>query len=260
MISPTWYPELLAFNAEQNLTDEAVALDVVDSFRNVTTLSTMAEPTFRDPTFRGPPRPLPPGPMLGRVVLGAATVLLGGAEYDVFRELVQPYNFSYATGSRYTFLSPPWTENMTDAQGYASVTLRTDAGPQAVVEQALFFTESCGRIGWIGTSGFDCRPCPPGGVSFGCLFVGSLVRLFVASVGLFSCRRDWAHRCHICTGTGLTPATSAPGLGHGGGCLAQAGTAPAGRAYGRSLDTSTHPTPTSSPGLSSGEYSSARAT
>jgi hypothetical protein len=174
VISPTWYPELLAFNAEQNLTDEAVALDVADSFRNVTTLSTMAEPTFRDPTFRGAPRPLPPGPMLGRVVLGAATVLIGGAEYDVFRELVQPYNFSYATGSRYTFLSPPWTENMTDAQGYASVTLRTDAGPQAVVEQALFFTESCGRIGWIGTSGFDCRPCPPGGVGvrlFVCLFV-----------------------------------------------------------------------------------------
>ena len=26
-------------------------------------------------------------------------------------------------------------------------------------------------------------------------------------------RRDCAHRCHICTGTGLTPATSAPGLG-----------------------------------------------
>jgi hypothetical protein len=24
--------------------------------------------------------------------------------------------------------------------------------------------------------------------------------------------RDWAHRCHICTGTELTPATSAPGL------------------------------------------------
>jgi hypothetical protein len=25
-------------------------------------------------------------------------------------------------------------------------------------------------------------------------------------------QRDWAHHCHICTGTGLTPATSAPGL------------------------------------------------
>ena len=28
--------------------------------------------------------------------------------------------------------------------------------------------------------------------------------------------RDWAHRCHICTGTGLTAATSAPGLGFAG--------------------------------------------
>ncbi len=26
-------------------------------------------------------------------------------------------------------------------------------------------------------------------------------------------RRDWAHPCHICAATGLTPATSAPGLG-----------------------------------------------
>jgi hypothetical protein len=26
-------------------------------------------------------------------------------------------------------------------------------------------------------------------------------------------RRDWARSCHICTGTGLGPATSAPGLG-----------------------------------------------
>ena len=25
--------------------------------------------------------------------------------------------------------------------------------------------------------------------------------------------RDWAHRCHICAGTGLGPATSAPGPG-----------------------------------------------
>ena len=25
-------------------------------------------------------------------------------------------------------------------------------------------------------------------------------------------RRDWAHRCHICTGAGLIAATSAPGL------------------------------------------------
>ena len=26
-------------------------------------------------------------------------------------------------------------------------------------------------------------------------------------------RRDWAHPCHICAGTGLSPATSAPGPG-----------------------------------------------
>ena len=166
MISPNWYAELLASNAKQNLT-EAISQDVADSFRDVTTFTSIAEPAFRDPNFTVL-RPLPVGPMLGRVALGKATVLIGDTEYDVFRELVQPYNFSYATASSYTFLSPTWEENMreenmTDAQGgYVSVTLRTDAGPQAVVEQALYFTESCGEIGWIGSSGFDCRRCPAG--------------------------------------------------------------------------------------------------
>jgi hypothetical protein len=31
---------------------------------------------------------------------------------------------------------------------------------------------------------------------------------------LLHLHRDWAHPCHICTGTGLTPPTSAPGPGH----------------------------------------------
>jgi hypothetical protein len=34
-----------------------------------------------------------------------------------------------------------------------------------------------------------------------------------AGVLLLHLRRDWARPCHICAGTGLTPATSAPGLG-----------------------------------------------
>jgi hypothetical protein len=39
----------------------------------------------------------------------------------------------------------------------------------------------------------------------------SLHRLGRAHTVLFP--TDWAHPCHICTDTGLTPATSAPGLG-----------------------------------------------
>ena len=34
-------------------------------------------------------------------------------------------------------------------------------------------------------------------------------------------RRWWVHPCHICTGTGPTPATSAPGLRAGGGAAAK---------------------------------------
>ena len=37
--------------------------------------------------------------------------------------------------------------------------------------------------------------------------------LFASHTPVPHLHRDWAHRCHICTGTGLTPATSAPGLG-----------------------------------------------
>jgi hypothetical protein len=185
VINPNWYAELLAFNAEQNLT-EAITQDVADSFRNVTTFTSIAEPAFQDPTaatFRVV-RPLPVGPMLGRIALGKATILIGDTEYDVFCEFVQPYNFSYATASSYTFLSPTWEQNMTDEQGYTSITISTDAGPQAVVEQSLFFTESCGEIGWIGSSGFDCRRCPAGLARSGWFFIWRGASGSCFSVGL----------------------------------------------------------------------------
>ena len=53
--------------------------------------------------------------------------------------------------------------------------------------------------------------------------VGRSPRAATSAPGLGSprphLRRDWAHPCHICTGTGLTPATSAPGLGRSCGGL-----------------------------------------
>ena len=69
---------------------------------------------------------------------------------------------------------------------------------------------------------------------FVCLFVHALRRrlqsacrpsLALGSLGFDSCphcphlHRDWAHPCDICTGTGLTPATFAPGLGARFWCL-----------------------------------------
>ena len=38
-------------------------------------------------------------------------------------------------------------------------------------------------------------------------------RMHAHTLGPSAARRDWAHPCHICTGTRLSPATSAPRLG-----------------------------------------------
>jgi hypothetical protein len=42
-----------------------------------------------------------------------------------------------------------------------------------------------------------------------------MLRTSAPGIGSFlpRLRRDWAHSCHVCAGTGLIPATSAPGLG-----------------------------------------------
>ena len=59
---------------------------------------------------------------------------------------------------------------------------------------------------WSGTWAHRCHIC-----------TGTGLTAATSAPGLGSprphLRRDWSHRCHICIGTGLTAATSAPGLG-----------------------------------------------
>ena len=54
------------------------------------------------------------------------------------------------------------------------------------------------------------HPCPH-------LYTGTGLTAATSAPGLGSplppLRQDWAHPCHLCAGTGLTPAISAPGLG-----------------------------------------------
>ena len=79
------------------------------------------------------------------------------------RELAQPYNFSLDNdGTGMSFIVPVWTADLTDAEGYASVTLSSREGPEAELRKTLFYTEDCPKRGWFGR-GLDCRPCIKGG-------------------------------------------------------------------------------------------------
>jgi hypothetical protein len=161
--SADWYEDLLAFNSLHNLTSPA-GVSVDDTFRNLIRVNSTI-PAFQDPSYVIEHESLPPGPMLGREVLGAANISLGNDTYTVYREFVQPFNFSMPVPTQFVFLSPPWTSEITDGAtdgGYANITIRTAAGPQAVASQSLFYTKSCPDIGWFG-SGLGCRLCPMGG-------------------------------------------------------------------------------------------------
>ena len=69
------------------------------------------------------------GALLLRVVLGGAYVTIGNDTYAVFREFVQPYNFS-AVGERISFLTPTVSvdsaREITDANGYGKKMVEFD--------------------------------------------------------------------------------------------------------------------------------------
>jgi hypothetical protein len=145
-----------------NLSDVFIA--ALNLTRDSLADATAAWPLFLEPaiTIVGL---VPEGALLLRVVLGGAYATIGNSTYAVFREFVQQYNFS-AVGEKISFLTPTVSvdaaREITDANGYATVTIKTSAGPVVNLTSALVLVESCADIGWVG-SGDTCRRCPVGG-------------------------------------------------------------------------------------------------
>ena len=116
--------------------------------------------------------PVLPGVLLNRSVIGAATLRLGNESYEIFREFVQPYNFSFTPGfnapDRISFITP----TMDDATSYTNLTLTTADGRITFLDNGLLVTDHCpgssSGIGWLG-SGLGCRRCPTGTSFLSCL-------------------------------------------------------------------------------------------
>jgi hypothetical protein len=103
------------------------------------------------------------GPLNNRLVVARAEItFLDNVTYDVIVEHSQQYNFSAVSDTELTFIVPPWTQEITDDDGYANVTVSTTDGPTTLLSLNLYYTEDCPRRGWFG-SGLSCRPCLQGG-------------------------------------------------------------------------------------------------
>ena len=113
--------------------------------------------------------PVLPGVLLNRTPIGAATLRLGNESYDVIREFVQPYNFSFTPGVNASDLISFITPTMDDATSYTNLTLTTADGRITFLDNGLLVTDRCpgssSGIGWLG-SGLGCRRCPTGTVPF----------------------------------------------------------------------------------------------
>ena len=109
--------------------------------------------------------PVLPGVLLNRTPIGAATLRLGNESYDVIREFVQPYNFSFTPGVNASDLISFITPAMDDATSYTNLTLTTADGRITFLDNGLLVTDRCpgssSGIGWLG-SGLGCRRCPTG--------------------------------------------------------------------------------------------------
>ena len=160
-IDKDWYIQLLEFNKRQNVTTAAF-VRVNETFKDFHFQMHGSRPEFQEPSWNvsNVVRSILPGSMVGRVVLGSALVTIANVTYEVFRESVQPFNFSFEADNSISFITPTWQDNLTE-NGYALVEIRASAGPRTVLSNSLFYTESCPSIGWVG-SGLSCRLCPEG--------------------------------------------------------------------------------------------------
>ena len=86
-----------------------------------------------------------PGPLIFRRLLGSALLVDADdpeKQFTIFRELVQPYNFSRSV-SEVTFLTPTQDKVAValDMDGYATIVLHMPTGTVATVQRLLFYTE-----------------------------------------------------------------------------------------------------------------------
>ncbi len=107
-----WYEQLLEFNALNNISDKATgsAGNLSEPYIAALNLTyaSLAEVSAAWPSFLEPLITIgglvPPGVLLRRVVLGGAFATIENVTYMIFREFVQPFNFSTA-GETISFLT-----------------------------------------------------------------------------------------------------------------------------------------------------------
>ena len=105
-------------------------------------------------------RRLPSGPLVGRIVLSVANLTLADSSFRLYREYVQPYNFTQRANSL-SFLTPFWPD-LEQNDSYVNVTVLSPVGSAAVLSEALYYTEDCPAVGMFGR-GIACSKCARGG-------------------------------------------------------------------------------------------------
>jgi hypothetical protein len=144
-----------------NSSDNSVVFIASETFANLS--SVVAGAAQFDAVSWEPVEYASAGPLNVRLVVARAQVTFpDNATYEVVVEYSQQYNFTVVSDTEITFLVPPWTQEFTDEDGYANITVSTLDGPATMLSLNLYYTEDCPRRGWFGM-GLSCMPCSKGG-------------------------------------------------------------------------------------------------
>ena len=158
-VNSQWWVELQAELA--NSSDTSAVFIASETFANAS--SVVAGAAQFDAVSWEPVEYVSAGPLNVRLVVARAQVTFpDNATYEVVVEYSQQYNFTVVSDTEITFLVPPWTQEFTDDDGYANITVSTIDGPATMLSLNLYYTEDCPRRGWFGT-GLSCMPCLNGG-------------------------------------------------------------------------------------------------
>ena len=166
-----------------NETTNSTRLVIVNSTRNSSTADVFEQlfaldqavrflnaSAFRSERLLNLTTPPPYGSFPSRAIISKAIVPSLNASIRLYREWVQPYNFSRVPVDAASelptvaFLTP---RRASGTRGYASIVVRRlddTYGAFVNVTKELYYTEKCrGEPNQYG-EGLDCRPCPVGGI------------------------------------------------------------------------------------------------